>query len=99
VGTAIYPPGWKNEPRDNVGAPENQQHGMSPPFFWAPDSAAVVFADATTLGNDIVLITVDEKATTAAFVYPFPKAVECDGAAAGGKSVEPTGLRHVEFGP
>jgi hypothetical protein len=101
VGTSIYPPGWKNEPGDNVGAPQGQRHGMAPPFFWSPDSRDIVFEDVDGSGQrSIVLIRIGaDRARTAASVLPFADSIECGPGASEGKIARPTGLRHVEFGP
>jgi hypothetical protein len=97
MGAAIYPVGWKNESGDNIGAPENQQHGFIAPFFWASDSNAILFADGFMGKRNFVLVTIDEDAHTTASVYPFPEAAECgDGS---GRTLQPSGIRHVEFGP
>jgi hypothetical protein len=101
VGTAIYPPGWKNEPFDNVGAPKSQRHGHLSPFFWAPDSRAIVFADELEKPYVVIIKVGDDKAATTAFVRPFDGSLECNDAGdmAKGKTARPTGLRNVEFGP
>ncbi len=97
VGRAIYPVGWKNESGDNIGAPANQQHGAISPFFWAPDSRAILFADTLMDQRNFVLVKIDDDARTTASVYPFPEAIECgDGS---GRNLQPSGIRHVEFGP
>jgi hypothetical protein len=97
VGTAIYPLGWKNEPGDNIGAPEEQRHGHMSPSFWAPDSKAIVFADTLHEGKpDIVLIAIDDRGATTAATYPY-SLLECKGdeAVARGKQAQPS----IEFGP
>ncbi len=98
VGTAIYPVGWMNESGDNIGAPEIQRHGLLSRFFWAQDSGAIVFADILTQSKpDIVLVTVDRKATATASVSPFPDTVLCENPDR--TTVQPTSLRKVGFGP
>jgi hypothetical protein len=101
VGTAIYPPGWKNEMGDVYDAPEDQMHFSLSPFFWAPDSRAVVFADANQKQNFVVFIAFDESGGATASVYPFPASLECDDptAAANGQKAQPNGLRSVEILP
>ncbi len=97
VGIPVYPVGWKNEPGDNIGAPDDQRHGHMSPFFWAPDSRAIVFTDMVQEDKpDIVLITIDNMGATTASVYPYD-AMECkdENARATGKQAQPA----VEFGP
>jgi hypothetical protein len=97
VGTPIYPPGWKNEPSENIGVPDGQRHGHKSSFFWSPDSRAIVFTDIFQEGEpDVVLIAINEKGATAAFVHPY-NAMECKGedASAMGQQAQPA----VAFGP
>jgi hypothetical protein len=97
VGTPIYPLGWKNEPGDNIGAPEDQRHSHISPFFWSPDSRAIVFADMLREDKpDLVLIAIDGKGATTASIYPYsPLGCKGEEATARSKQAQPL----VEFGP
>lgn len=97
VGTPIYPVGWKNEPGDNIGAPESQRHAHVSPFFWSPDSRAVVFADMIQEGRpDVVLVMIDDKGGTTASVYPYiPMVCTGEEAIARGRQAQPL----IVFGP
>jgi hypothetical protein len=97
VGSPIYPLGWKNESGDNLGAPDGQRHGHKSPFFWAPDSRAIVFTDIFQEDKaDVVLVTINDEGATTASIYPY-SAMECKGedAKAMSKQAQPA----VEFGP
>jgi len=100
VGSVIFPVGWKNESGDNIGRPEEQQHGMGP-VFWAPDGRSLVFDDGVMNTHSVVWVTITENGVTSARVHPFPSAEECPNFGLNGELQEgpPTALSDVEFGP
>lgn len=95
VGRAAYPAGWKNESGDNIGVPTEQRHGLTSPFFWSPDSGAIVFSDLGSHGSSLVRISIEETGVTKASVYPLPVAKGCNVDQAG----QYTFVRRIEFGP
>lgn len=56
AGLAIYPPGLKNRPADNLGVPASEVHWMSSDgFYWSEDSARIAFADLYDSVNTVIV--------------------------------------------
>jgi hypothetical protein len=94
VGTAIYPPGWANQPGDNIGAPDNQRHGHVSDFYWSPESTTLAFADLLQGKVSLVLVDVGDSGTTRASVYPVNGIDPTSQCGLGGGVVS-----RIEFGP
>lgn len=89
VGAVIFPPGQRNLPGDNYGAPEQQQHKGASRFYWAPDSRAILFLDRTKSPSDVavhsdlfsvnklILVTLDQNDVPSAFEHRMTVADLC----------------------
>lgn len=59
IGQVVYPVVPNNAPFLTPGVPENQLHRFrSSSFYWAPDSAAVAFADSVQGVLSVVLVSI-----------------------------------------
>lgn len=56
VGLALFPPGSKNEPGDNLTVPLDKRHTMaSDAFYWRRDNKTLLFADRANGENWIIV--------------------------------------------
>ncbi len=79
TGRVMFPVVPNHVPFENYGVSPEQVHTFeADSFFWSANSKAIVFADRTRAGMDVVLIVL-ERDDLQAFVHPLLASEACDG--------------------
>jgi hypothetical protein len=110
AGTIIFPPGHENFDGSNILDDNNPQivHSAGK-LHWAPDSRAIVFTDMVADNPAILLVTLDDHGTPAAFRHALTETEACGRdtpAKAGPKNLkldraefQPSGTIALDLGP
>jgi hypothetical protein len=97
-GRVIYPPGRENSPGSNINLPDSLRHMTGSPFYWAPDSRAILFMDGDNTGSGIVLVSLDEKGHPSALRHNLTAEDACGSKVSNG-AMHGSKMERVEIGP
>ena len=99
AGTIVFPPGHENFDGSNIldSPSDTQMVHAAGKLHWAPDSRAIVFTDMVADNPAIVLVTLDDHGTSAAFRHALTEAEICGRDTPAGNRMRNLKLDRAEF--
>jgi hypothetical protein len=80
-----------------MNLPDSLRHMAGSPFYWAPDSRAILFMDGDSKGSGIVLVSLDEKSQPSALRHNLTAEDACGSKVPNG-AVHGSKMERVEIG-